>query len=110
MLVHLDRARPLSEPKWVKSGDVQEWLKSMFGRMMWLAGDVAGGWENKIDVVDPDPVSFYLCVASGKLIPLTKPYAGAHDLDRIRRLGGEFYSGVPDGAPEIRTYPHGRDG
>jgi hypothetical protein len=61
MLVHLDRERPLSEPKWVKSGDVQEWLKSMFGRMMWLAGDVAGGWENKIEVVDPDPVSFYLC-------------------------------------------------
>jgi len=33
----------------------------MFGRMIWLAGDVAGGWENKIGVVDPDPVSFYLC-------------------------------------------------
>jgi 20S proteasome subunit alpha 6 len=61
LLVHLDRARPLSEPKWVKSGDVQEWLKSMFGRMIWLPGDVAGGWEKKVEVVDPDPVSFYLC-------------------------------------------------
>jgi len=61
MLVHLDRARPLSEPKWVKSGDVQEWLKSMFGRMIWLSEDAAGGWEKKIAVVDPDPVSFYLC-------------------------------------------------
>jgi 20S proteasome subunit alpha 6 len=57
MIVHLDTERPLSEPKWVKSGDVQEWLKSMFGRMFWVAGDAAEeGWEKKIEVVDPDPV------------------------------------------------------
>lgn len=55
-MVHLDTERPLSEPKWVKSGDVQEWLKSMFGRMFWVAGDAADGWEKKIAVVDPDPV------------------------------------------------------
>jgi 20S proteasome subunit alpha 6 len=61
LLVYLDTERPLSEPKWVKSGDVQEWLKSMFGRMFWLSGDAADGWEKKIDVVDPDPVSFCLC-------------------------------------------------
>ena len=58
MLVHLDTARPLSEPKWAKSGDIQEWLKSMFGRMFWVAGDAAEGWEKKIQVVDPDPVRF----------------------------------------------------
>jgi 20S proteasome subunit alpha 6 len=56
MLVHLDTVRPLSEPKWAKSGDIQEWLKSMFGRMFWVAGDAAEGWEKKIQVVDPDPV------------------------------------------------------
>lgn len=61
LLVYLDTERPLSEPKWVKSGDVQEWLKSMFGRMFWVTGDAADGWEKKIAVVDPDPVSFYLC-------------------------------------------------
>ncbi|KAF5388316.1 hypothetical protein D9615_000118 [Tricholomella constricta] len=55
LLVHLDTARPLSEPKWAKSGDIQEWLKSMFGRMFWVAGDAAEGWEKKIQVVDPDP-------------------------------------------------------
>lgn len=55
MLVHLDTARPLSEPKWAKSGDIQEWLKSMFGRMFWVAGEAAEGWEKKIQVVDPDP-------------------------------------------------------
>ncbi|KAI0314203.1 hypothetical protein OF83DRAFT_1174954 [Amylostereum chailletii] len=55
LIAHLDTERPLSEPKWVKSGDIQEWLKSMFGRMFWVAGDAAEGWEKKINVVDPDP-------------------------------------------------------
>jgi len=55
LIAHLDRERPLSEPRWVKTGDVQEWLKSMFGRMFWVAGDAADGWERKIEVVDPDP-------------------------------------------------------
>ena len=41
----------------MKTGDVQDWLKSMFGRMFWAAGDAAeAGWEKKIEVVDPDPV------------------------------------------------------
>ena len=66
LLVYLDRARPLSEPKWVKSGDVQEWLKSMFGRMFWFTRDAAGSWERKIEVVDPDPVSFCLCFITSK--------------------------------------------
>jgi 20S proteasome subunit alpha 6 len=57
LIVYLDTERPLSEPKWVKSGDVQEWLKSMFGRMFWVTGE-ADGWEKKVEVVDPDPVSF----------------------------------------------------
>ncbi|KAL0949860.1 hypothetical protein HGRIS_009893 [Hohenbuehelia grisea] len=55
LLVHLDTVRPLSEPKWVKSGDINDWLKSMFGRMFWVAGDAAEGWEKKITVADPDP-------------------------------------------------------
>lgn len=57
MHVYLDTERPLSEPKWAKSGDVHEWLKSMFGRMFWAAGEAADGWEKKIQVVDPDPVN-----------------------------------------------------
>jgi 20S proteasome subunit alpha 6 len=58
--VYLDTERPLSEPKWAKSGDIQDWLKSMFGRMFWVAGDAAEGWEKKILVVDPDPVNIFL--------------------------------------------------
>jgi 20S proteasome subunit alpha 6 len=57
LVVHLDSRRPLSEPKWVKTGDVQEWIKGMLGRMFWAAGDAAEGWEKRIKVVDPDPVS-----------------------------------------------------
>ncbi|KAG6819203.1 hypothetical protein H0H93_014376 [Arthromyces matolae] len=55
LCVYLDTARPLSEPKWAKTGDIHDWLKSMFGRMFWVAGDAADGWEKKIQVVDPDP-------------------------------------------------------
>ncbi|EGO27238.1 hypothetical protein SERLADRAFT_460293 [Serpula lacrymans var. lacrymans S7.9] len=65
LTVHLDTDRPLSEPKWVKSGDVQEWLKSMFGRMFWVAGDAADGWEKKIEVVDPDPAPTIWTVLDG---------------------------------------------
>jgi 20S proteasome subunit alpha 6 len=60
LFVYLDTTRPLSEPKWAKTGDVQDWLKSMFGRMFWVAGDAAEGWEKKIRVVDPDPVWLFI--------------------------------------------------
>lgn len=56
LLIYLDKDRPLSEPKWAKTGDVQDWLKDMFGGRFWVAGD-AVGWEKKIEVHSPDPVS-----------------------------------------------------
>ncbi|KAM5532403.1 hypothetical protein V8D89_013897 [Ganoderma adspersum] len=55
LVLYLDKEKPLSEPRWVKTGDVQEWLRSMFGRMFWVAGDAADGWERRVEVVDPDP-------------------------------------------------------
>ncbi|KAJ3743368.1 hypothetical protein DFH05DRAFT_1617961 [Lentinula detonsa] len=55
LIAHLETKRPLSEPRWVRTGDIQDWLRSMFGRMFWVAGDAADGWEKKITVVDPDP-------------------------------------------------------
>ncbi|TDL29781.1 hypothetical protein BD410DRAFT_780271 [Rickenella mellea] len=64
LIVYLDTERPLSEPKWVKTGDVQDWLKSMFGRMFWVTGD-AVGWEKKIEVVDPDPAPTIQSVLEG---------------------------------------------
>ena len=56
LALYLDKEKPLSEPRWVKTGDVQDWLRSMFGRMFWVAGDAADGWEKRVEVVDPDPV------------------------------------------------------
>ena len=55
LIAYLDKDRPLSEPKWVKTGDVQDWLKDMFGGRFWVAGE-AVGWEKKIEVRYPDPV------------------------------------------------------
>ena len=50
--IFLDTHRPLSEPGWCKSGNVEDWLRQEFG-----ASSLKGGWEHKIEVVDPDPVS-----------------------------------------------------
>lgn len=50
---YFDTTKPLSEPRWVRTGDIPEWLRSMFGRPV-TEGE---GWEKKIIVSDPDPVS-----------------------------------------------------
>jgi 20S proteasome subunit alpha 6 len=55
LIAYLETAKPLLEAKWVKTGDVHEWLRNMFGRTFWTAGDSLG-WEHRIEVVDPDPV------------------------------------------------------
>jgi 20S proteasome subunit alpha 6 len=89
LLVYLDRDRPLSEPKWVKSGDVQEWLKSIFGRMFWVAGDAADGWERRIEIVDPDPVrALRVFIISS----IDECLADAHNMDRSRRVGNKLTS------------------
>ena len=56
LIVYLDTDRPLSESKWVESGDVQEWMKSIFGNMFCVTGDTVDRWEKKIKVADPEPV------------------------------------------------------
>ena len=105
--VYLDTARPLSEPKWAKSGDVQEWLKSMFGRMFWVAGDAAEGWEKKIQVVDPDPVRYMLFFPSSRADAL--PIA-TNDLDSPRRLGSQLARRRAQRTTAILENAHVRDG
>ncbi|KAG8868463.1 hypothetical protein FRC20_003353 [Serendipita sp. 405] len=61
--VFLDQENPLSMPKWVKNGDVDTWLATMFGfgrgsdglRRDENGAGASKGWEGKIHVVDPDP-------------------------------------------------------
>ncbi|KAI0334823.1 hypothetical protein GY45DRAFT_1294514 [Cubamyces sp. BRFM 1775] len=55
LVLYLDKEKPLSEPRWVKTGDVKEWLRSIFGRHFWTADGTAEGWETRIEVTDPDP-------------------------------------------------------
>ena len=60
--VFLDLENPLSMPRWVKTGDVDDWLQIMFGATMRSNAKGNGppqGWEGKITVVDPDPVSHH---------------------------------------------------
>lgn len=54
IVVHLDRLNPLSEPRWVKTGDVEGWVGQVG-----LANGMSSGWTGKITVTDPDPVRCY---------------------------------------------------
>lgn len=54
LVIHLDADKPIPEAKWVKTGDVHEWVRSTFGRIF---PDVNESWEKKTLVQDPDPVS-----------------------------------------------------
>lgn len=54
LVIHLDTEKPIPEAKWVKTGDVHEWVRSTFGRIF---SDASEGWEKKIAIQDPDPVS-----------------------------------------------------
>lgn len=52
----LDRDHPLSEPKWVKSGQLEDWIRSVRGSGAPAKGRAAleKGWESKLEIVDPD--------------------------------------------------------
>jgi hypothetical protein len=86
LLVHMDAENPTMEARWVKSGDLQEWLKAMFGRMFWGA-ETSNGWEKKIEVVDPDPVRDIL---SSVLIIVTQYAIGSHHPNCSRWLGNTW--------------------
>ncbi|KAH8917564.1 hypothetical protein BT69DRAFT_655463 [Atractiella rhizophila] len=54
VIATLDRVNPLTEARWVKSGDIEGWITQM------MAGSKDNEpretlWRNKIEVVDPDP-------------------------------------------------------
>lgn len=60
LTVWLNKNRPLSEPKWVKGNNADEWLFEMFGSYLRPAADVStsgaiAAWRGKLEVVDPDP-------------------------------------------------------
>lgn len=57
LIAYLDRNKPLSEPKWVRTGDVEDLLYSVFYKN--VQGRAA--WANKVAVVDPDPVRILPC-------------------------------------------------
>ena len=57
LTAYLDRLKPLSEPKWVRTGDIEEWLSAVFNSRAVKGSEAREVWSGKIDVTDPDPVS-----------------------------------------------------
>lgn len=55
LVAELDTANPLTEAKWVRTGDVDSWISQMTGRIFKPEEKAECGWRRKITVVDPDP-------------------------------------------------------
>lgn len=70
LVAELDTANPLTEAKWVRTGDVDSWISQMTGRIFKPEEKAECGWRRKITVVDPDPVStsflFILSIKSSR--------------------------------------------
>lgn len=54
IVAYLDRSNPLTEARWVKTGEVEAWITSLG---IESKTDVISEWKGKISVSDPDPVS-----------------------------------------------------
>lgn len=54
IVAYLDRSNPLTEARWVKTGEVEAWITSLG---IDSKTDVVSEWKGKISVSDPDPVS-----------------------------------------------------
>lgn len=57
LVANLDRSNPLTEARWVKTGDIEGWITQL--SLGSTKGDVSS-WKGKIRVVDPDPVCRFL--------------------------------------------------
>ena len=66
LTVWLNKRRPLSEPKWLRSNNADEWLYELFGPALKSSSsslsaataspEALEAWRGKLEVVDPDPV------------------------------------------------------
>ncbi len=66
LVAYLDKEKSLTEAKWVKTGNVEDWIRS--GSKVGLPkrgeGEAGEGWGGKIDVMDPDAVSVHCLMHS----------------------------------------------
>lgn len=70
IVARLDTVNPLTEAKWVRTGDVDSWISQMTGRVFHPEDEEECGWRRKITVTDPDPVSCCGRFSCGSLCPL----------------------------------------
>ena len=59
IIAHLDVDNPLSEAKWVRSGETDAWSIVPVADPKGGLTTVESGWFGKIHVADPDLVSFF---------------------------------------------------
>jgi 20S proteasome subunit alpha 6 len=54
--LYLNTLKPLSEPKWCRTGLIDEWLTDALGVVKTADEDVSS-WKGKIEIMDPESVS-----------------------------------------------------
>lgn len=54
IIAYLDQEKPLSEPKWIKTGNVEDWLNDIFGPAK--EGGKGTAWRGKFEILDPETV------------------------------------------------------
>lgn len=59
IIAYLDRSNPLTEARWVKTGDIEAWINQLG-----LSSGVTTDWQGKIIVTDPDPVNYFASSSS----------------------------------------------
>lgn len=53
--LYLNKLKPLSEPKWCRTGLIDEWLEDTLG-VSQTVQEQSSGWRGKIEIMDPDTV------------------------------------------------------
>ena len=63
LTVWMNKRKPLSEPKWLRNNNADEWMYEIFGPALKSTSNAAAAgtgaidaWRGKLQVVDPDPV------------------------------------------------------
>lgn len=60
LIAFIDTAHRLSEPKWVKSGQLEDWISAIKTRETAGEAEENWRWRRKLEVADPEAVSRYL--------------------------------------------------
>jgi hypothetical protein len=102
----IDTAHRLSEPKWVKSGQLEDWISAIKTRE--TAGDAEENWRwrRKLEVADPEAVSLFLFLAREYAFSSLSCCAAGDACECTRNLGNEVKDRQSERATSFPQHPY----